>query len=198
MKIDAAILDEHGIAAPYAATRPLRLATLDLAAPRPGELLLRIDAAGVCHSDLSVVNGDRVRPVPMALGHEAAATVLATGSALSEFAVGDRVVLSFLPACGRCERCVAGEGYLCAVATAANGKGEMIGGGHRLSEGDTPVFHHLGVSAFATHAVVDERSAVRIDGDIPPEIAALFGCAVLTGVGAVVNAAKVRPGESVA
>ncbi len=198
MKIDAAVLDEHGIAAPYAATRPLRLATLDLAAPRPGELLLRIDAAGVCHSDLSVVNGDRVRPVPMALGHEAAATVLATGSAHSEFAVGDRVVLSFLPACGRCERCVAGEGYLCAVATAANGKGVMIGGGHRLSEGDTPVFHHLGVSAFATHAVVDERSAVRIDGDIPPEIAALFGCAVLTGVGAVVNAAKVRPGESVA
>ncbi len=197
MHILAAVLETHGAAAPYAASRPLRLAELDLSPPREGELLLRIDAAGVCHSDLSVVNGDRVRPVPMALGHEAVATVLATGSAASEFAAGDRVVLAFLPACGRCERCAAGEGYLCPNGAAANGRGELIGGGTRLHDGATPVHHHLGVSAFASHAVVDERSAVRIDADIPVEIAALFGCAVLTGVGAVVNSAAVRPGESV-
>jgi len=198
MKITAAVLDALGAAAPYATSRPLRLAELDLAAPRAGELLLRIDAAGVCHSDLSVVNGDRVRPLPMALGHEAAATVLAAGSGDSDFAPGDRVVLAFLPACGRCVRCASGEGYLCAVAAAANGRGDLIGGGSRLSEDGTGVRHHLGVSAFAGHAVVDERSAVKVDADVPPEIAALFGCAVLTGVGAVVNAAAVRPGESVA
>ena len=197
MQTLAAVLDRIGTAAPYADSRPLRLATLDLARPRPGELLIRIDAAGVCHSDLSVVNGDRVRPVPMALGHEAAATVLATGSEHSEFSVGDRVVLAFLPSCGRCVACQMGEGYLCPVAAAANGRGELIGGGCRLGEGGTAVHHHLGVSAFASHAVVDERSAVAVDADIPVEIAALFGCAVLTGVGAVVNAAKVRPGESV-
>ena len=197
MDITAAVLDHPGAVAPYAASEPLRLAALDLAPPRPGELLLRIDAAGVCHSDLSVVNGDRLRPLPMALGHEAAATVVATGSEQSEFAAGDRVVLAFLPACGRCERCVSGEGYLCPVAAAANGRGELIGGGHRLHEHGHHVAHHLGVSAFATYAVVDERSAVKVDADIPVEIAALFGCAVLTGVGAVVNAAQVRPGESV-
>ncbi len=197
MQTLAAVLDATGAAAPYAATRPLRLRSLDLAPPEAGELLIRIDAAGVCHSDLSVVNGDRPRPLPMALGHEAAATVVEVGPGASEFTAGDRIVLAFLPACGHCARCAAGEGYLCAVAAGANGRGELIGGGIRLRDGEAPVHHHLGVSAFATYAVVDARSAVRVDADIPPEIAALFGCAVLTGVGAVVNAAHVRPGESV-
>ena len=111
--------------------------------------------------------------------------------------MGDRVVLFFLPACGRCAACLSGEGYLCAAAAAANGKGELLRGGTRLSCDGAQVHHHLGVSAFATHAVVDRRSLVKIDADIPPETAALFGCAVLTGVGAVMNTAKVRPGESV-
>ena len=103
---------------------PLRLAELDLAAPGPGELLLRIDAAGLCHSDLSVVNGDRVRPTPMALGHEATGDRRGVGvGADSVFALGDRVVLSFLPACGGCARLRPGEGYLCAPAAAANGAG---------------------------------------------------------------------------
>ncbi len=133
MQTIAAVLDAIVAPSPYADSRPLRLAALDLAAPGPGELLLRIDAAGVCHSDLSVVNGDRVRPLPMALGHEAAATVLDVGPGASDFAAGDRVVLAFLPACGHCVRCAAGEGYLCDVAAAANGRGELIGGGRRLS-----------------------------------------------------------------
>jgi alcohol dehydrogenase len=202
MQITAAVLDKIGLAGPFAQTRPLRLAQLELADPRPGELLVRIDAAGLCHSDLSVVNGDRPRPTPMALGHEAAATVIAAGDPDSPFAAGDRVVLAFLPACGQCPDCGAGHGYLCAPAAAANGAGRLLRGGHRLREdageqsGD--VYHHLGVSAFATHAVIDQRSAVKIPTDIPPEIAALFGCAVLTGVGAVLNTAKVRTGESVA
>lgn len=198
-RIAAAVLAQSGNnPAPYADNQPLEVKTLDLADPRPGEVLVRIDAAGLCHSDLSVINGDRPRPMPMALGHEAAATVLALGEAGDgSLAAGDRVVLVFLPSCGHCVACASGEGYLCANAAAANGRGELMQGGSRLScEGHT-VHHHLGVSAFATQAVVDRRSLVKIDKDIPPETAALFGCAVLTGVGAVMNTAGVRPGESV-
>ena len=198
MKITAAVLDAVGASRPYADSLPLRLAELELAPPRAGELLVRIDAAGLCHSDLSVVNGDRPRPTPMALGHEAAATVVEVGDPEGGFVVGDRVVLAFLPACGHCPDCGSGHGYLCAPAAASNGAGKLLRGGHRLSEDGREVFHHLGVSAFATHAVIDQRSAVKIPADIPPEIAALFGCAVLTGVGAVMNTAQVRPGESVA
>ena len=197
MQTIAAVLDAGNAQRPFAEMRPLRLATLDLEAPRAGELLVRIDAAGLCHSDLSVVNGDRNRPVPMALGHEACATVLTVGDG-TRFAVGDRVVLAFLPACGHCTPCLSGTPWLCAEAAAANGRGELIGGGCRLREAGHVVHHHLGVSAFAGHAVIDQRSAVRVDADIPPTIAALFGCAVLTGVGAVFNSAAVRPGEGVA
>ncbi len=198
MKITAAILDRIGQSGPYVETRPLRLADVDLAPPLPGELLVRIDAAGLCHSDLSVINGDRPRPMPMAIGHEAVATILEVGDPEgSDLNVGDRVVLSFLPACGRCPACAAGEGYLCAVGAQANGEGRLLLGGSRLREQDHPVHHHLGVSAFSTHAVIDRRSAVKIPSDIPIEIAALFGCAVLTGVGAVLNTAALRAGESV-
>ncbi|MEO7787918.1 MAG: alcohol dehydrogenase catalytic domain-containing protein, partial [Sphingomicrobium sp.] len=200
MKITAAVLDRSGDnARPYGEHLPLRLAELELDPPRPGELLIRIDAAGLCHSDLSVVNGDRPRPMPMAIGHEATGIVEALGSADdAQFAVGDRVVLAFLPACGECVRCQSGEGYMCPNGAAANGEGRMLRGGYRLhGKGGADVYHHLGVSAFATHAVVDRRSAVKIASDVPPEIAALFGCAVLTGVGAVMNSARLRPGESV-
>ncbi len=198
-RIAAAVLAQSGNnPAPYAANKPLEVKTLDLADPKPGEVLVRIDAAGLCHSDLSVINGDRPRPMPMALGHEAAATVLALGDAGDgSLAVGDRVVLVFLPSCGHCVACTSGQGYLCANGAAANGKGELMKGGTRLSCDGQDVHHHLGVSAFATQAVVDRRSVVKIDSDIPPETAALFGCAVLTGVGAVMNTAAVRPGESV-
>jgi alcohol dehydrogenase len=193
----AAVLDAMGAARPYAKSQPLRLARLDLAPPGLGELLVRIEAAGLCHSDLSVVNGDRPRPVPMALGHEACATIIAAGPGC-RLAVGTRIVMAFLPACGHCLPCRSGESWLCGEGAAANGRGELLGGGHRISECGHAVHHHLGLSAFADHAVIDERSAVAIDADIPPAIAALFGCAVLTGVGAVFNAAAVRPGESVA
>lgn len=198
-RIAAALLERSGDnLQPYSEHLPLSVKTLDLADPKPGEVLVRVDAAGICHSDLSVINGDRKRQMPMVLGHEAAGTVLSLGSPDEPgLAVGDRVVMVFLPACGQCPQCLAGQGYLCSTGLAANGNGELIRGGSRLScEGD-PVYHHLGVSAFATQAVVDRRSLVKIDPDIPPEIAALFGCAVLTGVGAVLNTAAVKPGESV-
>ena len=214
MQIRAAVLERSGNDGPFATTVPLTITTLDLDPPRSGELLVRIEAAGLCHSDLSVINGNRVRPMPMALGHEAVATVVTTGDADDTlFAPGDRVVLTFLPACGECVPCASGEAYLCARAAAANGAGELLRGGRRLHRPNSSkpnsskphssmdaceVHHHLGVSAFADHAVVDRRSAVKIDPDIPVEIAALFGCAVLTGAGAVFNSGALRPGESVA
>ncbi len=200
MTITAAVLARTGDnPRPYAANRPLELATLTLDPPRHGELLVRIDAAGLCHSDLSVVNGDRPRPMPMALGHEATGIVEALGSADdTQFAVGDRVVLAFLPSCGECVRCKGGEPFMCAAGAAANGEGRLLNGGRRLHDAaGHDVHHHLGVSAFATHVVVDRRSAVKVDSDIPPHIAALFGCAVLTGAGSVINSAAVRPGETV-
>ena len=198
MEITAAVLEAAGAAHPFKASQPLVVKSLQLDPPEPGELLVRIDAAGICHSDLSVINGDRPRPLPMVLGHEAAATVIALGTSDdSDFSVGDQVVLVFLPSCGACVACASGQGYLCPSAAAANGEGRLMRGGRRLHACGDDVHHHLGVSAFATHAVVDRRSAVKIDRDIPAETAALFGCAVLTGVGAVMNTAQVRPGESV-
>jgi len=200
MKIVSAVLGASGAARPYAVSAPLELTTLDLDPPSAGELLVRVDAAGLCHSDLSVISGDRPRPLPMALGHEAVATVVATGDVNDpQFKAGDRVVLAFLPACGECVPCRSGEAYLCANGAAANGAGTLLRGGCRLHGADGgDVRHHMGVSAFADHAVIDRRSAVKIDAVIPVEIAALFGCAVLTGVGSVFNSAALRPGESVA
>jgi Zn-dependent alcohol dehydrogenase len=135
MKITAAVLDKIGAVGPFAVSKPLRLAELDLGEPRSGELLVKIDAAGLCHSDLSVVNGDRARPTPMALGHEAAATVVRAGDPDSAYKPGDRVVLAFLPACGECADCGSGHGYLCAPAAAANGTAPA---GRPSAEGGRP------------------------------------------------------------
>ena len=198
MRITAAILARSGDnPRPYGDRQPLTLEGVELDAPHAGELLVRIDAAGLCHSDLSVVNGDRPRPMPMALGHEATGIVEQLGEGVRDFTVGDRVILAFLPSCGACARCTGGEPWMCGVAAAANGAGVLLGGGSRLHGAGGDIHHHLGVSAFASHAVVDQRSAVRVDADIVPEIAALFGCAVLTGAGAVMNSAAMRPGEHV-
>jgi len=198
MKIRAAMLRGMGAAMPYAETRPLTIESLELDSPGRGEVLVRIAAAGLCHSDLSVINGDRPRPMPMALGHEAAGVVEALGEGVDDLAVGDHVVMVFMPSCGHCSPCSEGRPALCEPGAAANGKGELLSGGSRLHCGDEPVHHHLGCSAFADHAVVSRRSLVKIDKDLPLEEAALFGCAVLTGVGAVVNTAGVRPGQRVA
>jgi alcohol dehydrogenase len=134
----------------------------------------------------------------MALGHEAAGVVEALGDGVTDLALGDHVVLVFVPSCGRCGPCAAGRPALCEPGARANGAGSLLSGERRLSYQAEPVNHHLGVSAFADHAVVARESCVRIDPDLPLDLAALFGCAVLTGVGAVINTAKVEPGASVA
>ncbi|MBW8483070.1 zinc-binding dehydrogenase [Actinomadura sp. PM05-2] len=198
MRTRSAVLVEAGRPAPYAASRPIEVTELELDPPGPGELLVRIGAAGLCHSDLSVINGSRVRPLPMALGHEAAGEVVETGAG-TEFAPGDRVVLAFVPACGSCERCTGGRPALCTPGAQANGAGTLLGGGRRFTAADgTRPHHHLGVSAFSEYTVVSARSAVKIDAELPLDIAALFGCAVLTGAGAALYSARVEPGDSVA
>ncbi|HEX7292655.1 MAG TPA: zinc-binding dehydrogenase [Conexibacter sp.] len=193
----AAVLRRSGAERPYASSRPLELLELELAPPRAHELLVRVDAAGLCHSDLSVVDGSRPRPLPMALGHEATGIVEAAGDAVGDVGPGDRVVMAFLPACGTCVACQSGTPSRCVDGSAANAAGDLLGGGRRLADRTGTVAHHLGVSGFATRAVVDRRSAVVVDADIPPQIAALFGCAVLTGVGAALNTGGVRAGEAV-
>lgn len=198
MKTRAALLLETGRERPYAESRPLIIEELDLAPPGPGEVLVRIAAAGLCHSDLSVIDGNRTRPTPMALGHEAAGVVEEVGAGVTRFVPGDHVVLVFVPSCGVCRFCARGRPALCEPGAAANGAGTLLGGDRRLSYRGAPVHHHLGVSAFAEHAVVSEHSLVKIPAELDLGKAALFGCAVLTGVGAVVNTARVAPGSSVA
>ena len=198
MKIRAAVLRTMGAAHPYSDSRPLAIEELELAAPGPGEVLVKIKAAGLCHSDLSVINGDRPRPLPMALGHEAAGIVEQLGAGIDDLAVGDHVIMVFMPSCGHCLPCAEGRPALCEPGAAANGKGALLSGEIRLEDAhDDVVHHHLGCSAFADHAVVSRRSLVKIDRGLPFAEAALFGCAVLTGVGAVVNTAKVQAGQSV-
>jgi alcohol dehydrogenase len=177
----------------------MQLEEVELSAPRAGELLVRIEAAGVCHSDISVVDGSRVRPLPMALGHEAAGVVEEVGPGVQQVRPGDHVVLTFVPSCGSCAECSSGRPALCTPAAAANGAGSLLHGGSLLTGRDgKPIHHHLGISAFSRHAVVARESAVVIPRDVPLQTAALFGCAVLTGAGAVLHTAGVRPGQSVA
>lgn len=197
MKIQGAVLETIGRDRPYAASRPIVVTELELDPPGPGEVLVRIEAAGVCHSDLSVVDGNRERPVPMLLGHEAAGRIAEVGPGVTDIFVGQRVVMAFLPRCGACSACST-EGRLpCQPGSAANNAGTLLSGATRLRRGDSVVNHHLGVSGFASCAVVDRRSVVVVDDDVPPEVAAVLGCAVLTGGGAVVNAGRPGPGESV-
>jgi Zn-dependent alcohol dehydrogenase len=197
MKIRGAVLEQIGLPRPYAESRPLSVGELDLAPPGDSELLVRIEAAGLCHSDLSVVDGSRVRPVPMLLGHEAAGVVEQVGAGVSDMTVGQRIVMTFLPRCGHCAACATDGLTPCEPGSAANTAGTLLTGERRLSRDGHPVNHHLGVSGFATHAVVDRHSVVPVPADVPPVVASLLGCAVLTGGGAVLNVGRPEPGHTV-
>lgn len=198
MRVRAAILERSGDALPYAISRPLSVGEVELAPPGPGEVLVRIEAAGLCHSDLSVIDGNRPRPLPMVLGHEAAGIVVASGAGVTDLPPGSHVVAAFVPACGSCAPCRAARPALCEPGLAANTAGTLLGGSRRLLRAGGELNHHLGVSAFADHAVLARQSLVAIDPTLPFAVAALFGCAVITGVGAVVNTARVPAGASVA
>jgi alcohol dehydrogenase len=199
MKTKAAVLYEMERASPYAQTLPLVLEEVQLEAPGTGEVLVEIAAAGLCHSDLSVINGTRPWPIPLVLGHEAAGIVREAGPGVTDLKPGDHVVFSFLPVCGRCNNCVSGRGWLCERGVLANRAGTLLTGACRFHHQDgRKLHHHLGVSGFSQFTVAARESLVKVDNDVPLEIAVLFGCAVMTGVGAVVNTAKVAPGTSVA
>jgi alcohol dehydrogenase len=198
MKTRAAVITEMEKPRPYATSRPMVIEELDLDPPGEGEILVKIRAAGLCHSDLSTINGDRPRQMPMVLGHEAAGEVMELGAGVKDLKVGDHVILVFVPSCGHCMPCMEGRPALCEPGFKSNGAGTLLSGDTRLKRNGKPVYHHVGVSAFAEFAVISRQSAVKIDRTLAFEEAALFGCAVITGAGAVINTAKVQPGTTAA
>ncbi|MDQ7850200.1 MAG: zinc-dependent alcohol dehydrogenase family protein [Armatimonadota bacterium] len=199
MKTRAAVLYKMEQPPPYAESRPLVVEEVDLDGPGPGEVLIQIAAAGLCHSDLSVIDGSRPRVMPLVLGHEASGVVREIGPGVADLAPGDHVVFSFVPACGHCSPCATGRPALCENGAKANLAGTLLSGARRFRDRDgQALHHHLGVSAFTQFTVAAQESLVKIDPTLSLEEAALFGCAVVTGVGAVVNTARVEPGASVA
>ncbi len=190
MKIRAAVLERTGA--------ELVVQELDLAPPKRGEVLVRLRASGVCHSDWNAVDGTSETRCPAVLGHEGSGVVEAVGEAVETVAVGDHVTLSWAPSCGRCEECIRDAPQLCQTAWPAMGVGGLLDGTSRLSRDGESIYHYSLLSTFADATVVPERACVVIPRDVPFEIAALVGCAVTTGVGAVWNTARVRPGERVA
>ncbi|TAK87431.1 MAG: alcohol dehydrogenase [Betaproteobacteria bacterium] len=201
MKIRASVLWNIGAERPYAQSRPLAMEQLDLEGPRAGEVLLAVRAAGLCHSDLSAIDGVRPAsrtPLPIILGHEAVGEVLEAGSGVADLKPGDRVVTTFVPSCGHCVPCMEGRPALCEPAPTYSASGTLATGGTRFSLKGRRVHHYVGVAAFAEMTVMARPSLVKIDPEVPTEVAALFGCAVLTGVGAVLNTARLKAGESAA
>ena len=198
MKMKAAVIRQMGLPQPYADSKPMTIEEVELDKPGEREVLVQIKAASLCHSDLSSVNGDRPRPMPMVLGHEASGVVQEIGPGVNDLKVGDHVALVFAPSCGQCISCIEGHPGRCEPGQQANGAGKLLNGGMRLHQHGKDVYHHVGVSAFAQYCVANRGSMVKIDKDLPFDEAALFGCAVLTGVGAVFNTAQVFPGAKVA
>jgi S-(hydroxymethyl)glutathione dehydrogenase/alcohol dehydrogenase len=176
---------------------PLRVEELELAPPREGEVLVRMAASGVCHSCLHAADGSWAGvPVPIVLGDEGAGEVEAVGPGVRDLAVGDHVVLSWAPTCGRCHYCVIGRPNLC--ERRMPGRGVLPDGTTRMSLGGKPVYHYGHVATYASRTVVHESSAIAIDRSVPLDRAALVGCSVMTGVGAVINTAAVPAGASMA
>jgi Zn-dependent alcohol dehydrogenase len=198
MKIRGAVLYQMGKERPYHKSKPLVIEELELGEPKSGEILVKIHAAGLCHSDLSVIDGNRPRQVPMVLGHEAAGEVVELGHDVKDLEIGDHVVFSFVPVCGHCMPCMTARPALCENGVAANNQGTLLGGGTRLKgKQKEDIYHHMGVSGFAEYTIASRNSVVKVDKTLPYEVAALFGCAIMTGVGAVINTARLMMGQTV-
>lgn len=190
MKIRGVVLEATG--------GPLTVSELELAPPGREEVLVRVKASGVCHSDWNAVDGTSETVCPAVLGHEGAGIVEAVGDSVTRVAVGDHVALSWTPWCGECEECRRGLPQLCSTVWPAMSTGGLMDGTPRLSRNGEPIYHYSLLSTFADACVVPERSCVPIDKDIPFEVAALVGCGVSTGVGAAWRTAGVRQGDRVA
>jgi alcohol dehydrogenase len=194
----AAVLRSTDHPPPFAQSRPLTIEDVELTPPGPGQVQLRMASAGLCHSDLSVITGTRAKPVPAVAGHEGAGVVTAVGRDVTDIAVSDHVVLIFVSACGACPPCLRGRPALCERSWSARSLGRLSDGSTHLYQDGQPLHHWSGLSAFAEEAVVSRASVVRIDPSVPLLDGAVFGCAVVTGVGAVLHTAGVRPGDTVA
>lgn len=189
MHVTAAVLEQCG--------DPLRLRDLELDEPGPGEVLVKIAATGVCASDAHTCSGRIPSPLPVVLGHEGAGVVVAAGADVEHVRPGDHVALSWMPSCGRCKHCEGGRPVLCTRSAPALLAGTLLDGGVRMHDGERDVHHYSFLSTFADHTVVPAAGAIKIRDDVPLAVAALVGCGVLTGYGAVVNRARVAPGEVV-
>lgn len=199
MRIKAAILYQQGLPRPYADSTPLVVEEVELDPPGPGEILIEVAAAGLCHSDLSTIENQRPRPLPIVIGHEGAGIVREVGQGITDLKPGDHVITVFAPSCGNCRYCVRGRPNICPTGNATRAVGQLPTGTRRLKRLDgTPINHNSGLSLYAQYAVVARRSAVKIGKDIPLDDAAIFGCAVMTGAGAVLNTAGIKAGEEVA
>ena len=170
---------------------------VEIAAPGPGEVRVKVVASGVCHSDLSVQNGTIPLPTPIVLGHEGSGIVEEIGEGVTKVAVGDHVVMSFVPACGECYTCLHGQPYICQKSQAQSAGG-LLDGTTRLTSGGDPLHQMACLGTYGSHAIVPQISLVKIDDDVPLDVAALIGCGVLTGVGAALNTADIKPGDTVA
>jgi alcohol dehydrogenase len=198
MKMKAAVLREQGRPRPYADSKPMTIEEVDLDPPGPGEVLYKIVGAGLCHSDLSTIENLRPRKLPTIPGHEAAGIVEAVGPGVTGLKPGDHVISVFVTSCNDCRYCNSGRPNLCQSSAASRADGTLISGARRLSVGGEPIHHYSGLSVFAQYAVVSQNALIRIPDDIPLEDATIFGCAVVTGVGAVLNTAQVPPGGQMA
>ncbi|MSU41593.1 MAG: alcohol dehydrogenase [Pedosphaera sp.] len=199
MKTIAAVLHQMERPRPYAQSQPMVIEELELPPPAPDEVLVEVKGAGLCHSDLSVINGSRPRPMPMVLGHEASGIVREVGAQVRGFKPDDHVIFTFIPGCGACRFCQVGRPSLCEPGMLANTAGTLMNGARRFTgKKAKDYFHHCGVSGYSQYTLTMPGSLVKIDRDLPFEQATLFGCAVTTGAGAVMNTARVQPGQSVA
>jgi NDMA-dependent alcohol dehydrogenase len=190
MKSRAAVLFEAG--------RKLEVCEVDVQDPGPGEVRIKMAAGGVCHSDLHVMTGHLNAPLPAILGHEGAGVVADVGAGVTSLRPGDHVIPLWRLSCGECEYCTGGRPALCPAGTEIRWSGRLLDGTSRFKLDGREIKHFAGVSSFSNYTVLPEKAVLKIPDDLPLERAALLGCAVITGVGAVVNAARVRPGRSVA
>jgi Zn-dependent alcohol dehydrogenase len=199
MEVKAAVIREPAESHDFFENQPASFETVELEAPGPGEVLVEMSAASLCHTDVSITLGEIEEQYPMVMGHEGAGIVRETGESVDSVQAGDHVVLGRI-ACGRCSFCRAGQSNLCAQRTASREAGSLRNGEIRFRDPKTgeQIHHCHGVSSFASHTVVNEEVAVKIRGDIPLEKATLLGCGVFTGFGAVANTAAVEPGSTAA
>ncbi len=182
----------------YRPHEPLSLEELELLEPQQNEVTVRMAATGVCHSDLHFIDGLLPHPAPAVLGHEGAGVVEEVGEGVTYVQPGDHVILSFIPSCGQCPYCIAGRPNLCTAGGRAAARGTLLDGSTRLRKGEQELYQMTCTACFAERSVVPESSLVKIRDDMPLDRAALIGCGVMTGVGAVINTAKVQAGSVVA